>query len=132
MPAMDMQHDVDPAKVLLDQLGGFQDECALCSSQVLMAIYQPPKATSKGIYLPDQTRDEERYQGKVGLVVAVGPLAFVEDPERGVVFPVKAEVGDWVVIRGSDTWSLSVNKVPCRMMSDVAIRMIVPSPDKVY
>ena len=41
--------------------------------QVLVAIYVRPKVTKSGIHIPDQTLQEDEYQGKVGLVLSWGP-----------------------------------------------------------
>ena len=41
-------------------------------NQVLIAVYERPKVTASGIHLPDQSTDEDRYQGKVGLVLKRG------------------------------------------------------------
>ncbi len=121
-----------PADDILNRLAGFQDQVRVFGSNVLVAIYVRPEKTKSGLYLTSKTRDEDLYQGKVGLIVKMGPLAFVEDHERGVVFPEKAEIGDWAIVRGSDSWQLRVNDVDCRMMSDVAIRGTTPDPDKVF
>ena len=131
MPAMEMVHDADPAEELSAKVGNIND-FPLFGSNVLVAIYERPNKTKGGVYLADVTRAEDLYQGKVGLIMKLGPLAFTEDHDRGVVFPVTAKVGDWIVFRTSDTWQLAINKVPCRMMADVAVRMIVPAPDKVF
>lgn len=131
MPAMEMVHDVDPAKELFDKVGPL-DDYPLFSSNILVAIYQRSDKTKSNLYLPDSVREEDRYQGKVGLVLSLGPLAFQEDEAKGITFPQKAKVGDWIVFRTSDTWQLAINKQPCRMMPDVAVRMIVPAPDKVF
>lgn len=129
---MDMLHEAEPAKVLLDRLAGWQDKIKLAGTNVLVAIYVRPQQTASRIHLPDSVRDEDKYQGKVGLVVAMGPLAFIPDEKRGISFPQEAAIGDWVIVRGADSWQLKVNGVDCRMMSDVAIRGTTPDPDKVY
>ena len=123
-----------PAEDILKRLAGFQDEIKVFGANVLVAIFVRPEKTRGGIIRPDKVREEDLYQGKVGLVIAMGPLAFVEDPARGVVFPdgCLAELGDWVIVRGSDSWQIRINDVDCRMMSDVAIRGTTPDPEKVY
>jgi hypothetical protein len=62
-----MNHAVEPAKVLTDELGSL-DDIQVFNNEVLVAIYVRPEKTNSGIILPGQTRDEDRHQGKVGLV----------------------------------------------------------------
>lgn len=63
---------------------------------VLQYVRPESKAVAGGgkLYFPDQTRKEDEYQGRVGLVLAVGPDAY-KDPAK---FPAGPWVtpGDWV------------------------------------
>ena len=43
---------------------------------MLCAIYIAPEKTAGGIIRPQSNIDEDIHQGKVGLIVGVGPLAF--------------------------------------------------------
>lgn len=110
-----------------DDLSG----CTLLGARILVGIYQRPEKTSSGIYITDRAKDEDIWQGKVGLILAMGPHAFVEDETHkwpGTL----PKVGDWVLARGSDTWQLMVGKQHCRMIEDVDVRMVVPQPDVWY
>ena len=71
---MRMSHGVDPAKVLTDELGNL-DDIEIFNNQLLIATYVRPEQTASGLFLPGQTRDEDKHQGKVGLVVKKGPEA---------------------------------------------------------
>ena len=130
MPHMDMTHDVDPKKTLLDALGNI-DDYKVFHNEIIVAVYIRPEKTKSGIYLPDSHRDEDRHQSKVGLVVKKGPIAFVDD-DRTNFNGQNVELNDWIVFRASDGWSLNVNGVLCRMLQDTNIRMAVPSPDVVF
>jgi co-chaperonin GroES (HSP10) len=130
MPAMAMKHDADPAQEMLAKLGNlsaFQPT----HNNVLVAIYDRPAQTKSGIVLPDQYRDEERFQGKAALIVAKGPTAF-RDAEGWNFASTPMDVGDWIAMRPSDGWSISVNKVLCRMIPDTAIRAKIASPDVIW
>lgn len=130
MPAMTMDHSVDPKKELLKEIGDLK-EFELFNNQVLVAIYIRPEKTKSGILLPGQTRDEDKWQGKVGLVVKCGPTAF--NDETGEWFKgVNVGLGDWVVFRPSDGWQLTVNKVLCRVIDDVNVRGKIKQPDFVW
>ena len=130
MPFMPMYHDTDPAQELLSSLGNL-DDIDIFNNQVLVAIYVRPNKTKSGIILTDSTRDEDRYQGKVGLVVKKGPSAFEDETGRWFK-DADVNVGDWVVFRPSDGWSVAINGQPCRLMDDVVIRGRVKHPDSVW
>ena len=129
MPAMVMLHEEDPKKVILDKLGevppGF-----VWKNLVLVAVYERPEKTRSGIVLTDATRDEDQFQGKVGLVVQLGPQAFVDSDTW--VFDEKAELGDWVWFRASDSFPLKVNGKLCRAIRDERIWGRLPAPDLVW
>jgi co-chaperonin GroES (HSP10) len=129
MPAMVMAHETDPAQVLLDKLGVL-DAFELFNNQVLCAVYQRPEKTSTGIYLTDAVRDEDRSQGKVGLIVKMGSAAF-DDPTGRWGFA-DMELHDWVFYRASDGWAVTVNGVLCRILDDTNVRGRIQSPDDVW
>jgi len=130
MPFMIMDHAVDPKQKLLDDLGDISS-VDIFNNQILVAVYIRPAKTKSGIYLSDQSREEDKLQGKVGLVVKKGPSAFVDEANEWFK-DVSVEVNDWVVFRPSDGWSITVNNVLCRMIDDTAIRGKVDAPDRVW
>ena len=130
MPQMAMAHEVDPKTELLDKVGNV-DGIDVFNNAVLVAIYVRPTKTKSGIILTQQYTDEDRIQGKAGLVVKKGPRAFVD--ERGEWFVgANIEEKDWVIFRPSDGWPINVNGVACRLIDDVAIRGKVDQPDRVW
>lgn len=130
MPPMKMHHEKDPKEVIFEKIGDLST-IGVCYSQVLLGIYVRPKVTKSGIHLADVSVDEDLWQGKAGLVLKLGPLAF-KDTESVNFQGFKVEVGDWVVIRSSDGWPLNVHTQSCRMVSDTAIRMLIQDPDEVF
>ena len=130
MPPMKMAHAIDPKTELLQEVGDIK-EVEIFNNQILCAIYIRPQKTKSGIILTEKYVDEDKYQGKVGLVLKMGPEAFVDD--SGKWFKnMKIKVGDWVVFRPSDGWSVSINGKSCRILDDVAIRGRVRSPDIIW
>ena len=81
--------------------------------------------------MADETTEQDKYQGKVGLVVKKGPSAFKDETGRWFK-DADVNVGDWVVFRPSDGWSVAINGQPCRLMDDVVIRGRVQHPDSVW
>ena len=130
MPSMTMDHEKDPKSEILDRMGDLSS-VEIFNNQVLCAVYQRPERTKNGIILTSQTRDEDKYQGKVGLFVKMGSEAFKDASDqwfKGATF----DEGDWVVFRPSDGWSLEVNSVLCRIIDDVNVRGRVQQPDQIW
>ena len=138
MPAMEMQHEVDPKTAILDKVSDLTG-VEVFGSDVLVALYIPPEKTKSGIILADTTREESRWQGKVGLILKLGNTAYVD--EDGNKFR-DINVGDWVVFRPSDGWPFQLNTmksriskdgvIDCRVVNDIHIRCRVQHPDFVY
>lgn len=130
MPFMIMEHEKDPKQKLLEDLGDVS-AFEIFNNQILVAVYIRPVKTKSGIYLSDQSREEDKLQGKVGLVIKKGPMAFVDDSNSWFK-DISVEDHDWVVFRPSDGWSITVNNVLCRIIDDTAIRGKVDMPDRVW
>lgn len=138
MPSIAMLHDVDPREVILKQVGDL-DDIEVFGNDILVAIYKRPEKTKSGLYLVDTTRGEDVHQGKVGLILKMGPTCFVDD--SGDKFRDIKE-GDWVVFRPSDGWRVTLNtldgnvskdaSVDCRVVSDLSVRARVKHPDAIY
>lgn len=130
MAYMEMDHELDPKVELLDRLGDLSG-IELFNNQILCAVYIRPQKTKSGIYLSDKTVDEDRFQGKVGLLVAKGHAAFEDD--SGQWFnQTTFNLHDWLVFRPSDGWSITVNGVLCRIMSDTQVKARIAGPDRVW
>jgi co-chaperonin GroES (HSP10) len=130
MPFMIMEHEVDPAESIRNEMGDISS-VEVFNNQVLVAVYIRPQKTKSGIILTNQTTDEDRYQSKVGLVLKKGPQAF-EDVSGQWFNGLNIEEGDWIVFRPSDGWNITVNNVLCRIIDDVNIRGRVDQPDRVW
>jgi co-chaperonin GroES (HSP10) len=127
---MKMTHDIDPRDKIWKEIGKI-DNVRIYNNQVLIAIYERPEKTASGIFTTQQYRDEDKWQGKVGLVVKKGPTAFVDD--EGKWFQQQnIKVGDWVVFRPSDGWPLTVNGKMCRMLEDINLKGDIDHPDDVW
>lgn len=137
MPAMLMSHSEDPADTIRKRIGTALDGMTIFGNQVLIAVYERPKVTKSGIHLADQTIQEDQWQGKAGLVLALGPSAFVSDSaydfRNQSVTP-----GDWVTIFVSDGRKLTIQnpktgeKQLVRLVEDHHIRLKMLQPDYVW
>lgn len=129
---MRMVHLEDPKQKLLDELGEIP-EGIVNLNKILVACYRRPEKTVGGIILTDRANDEDVWQGKVGLIIAMGPTAF-QDDEANKFHGLKYEVGDWVwFVQASDGKACQVNGVPCRVfLAEGLLSGTVPSPDLVW
>lgn len=124
----DAKHDVDPKKKILEEIGNL-DTLRLSGAQVLVATYIRPNKIGS-IYITDKVQDEDKFQGKCGLVLKRGPLAFKSTPK--IDFGgYDAKPGAWVWYRPMDGYALSVNGVHCRVLDDVEIKGDIDNPDVV-
>lgn len=133
----------DPKQEILDKIGDLSTY-EIAQNEVLLAIYMRPETSSGGIILTANTLKEDRYQGKVHLVLKIGSACrFVrQDEKSGVVFGIDVKVGDWIVMNPSHGWAMDINTltessdvkdfVPCRMCYDDAIRLRIQSPGSIY
>lgn len=122
----------DPKTALLNAIGKTTlREFTVLHSQVLVATYVQPAKSKGGIFMPDKIVEEDRWQGNIGLVIAMGKGAFKDD---GVAqfHGDKLEIGDWVMYVAADGISLFIKQVPCRLFQDTRILMKVTNPEIYY
>jgi hypothetical protein len=141
-------HDTDPAEEIVRDVGYLCDDITVMGADVLIVMYERLKGgggrevkTAGNIILPNTantTAHEDRFQGKVGLVMKTGPIAFQEDDNHkfGDIIP---KVGDWVLVNVSETYSFdlpvydSSRTIPgspagerrARIVADVYVKAIV-------
>ena len=120
----------DPKSKILEMVGDLADIDVL-GSRVLVGTYVAPRKTKGGIILTDVTVDEDRWQGKVGLVLKMGPAAFKYDGSFSYE-GIKPEVGQWVEYRPADTAEVGVRGVACRYIDSQNIRSVVKDPSIIY
>jgi co-chaperonin GroES (HSP10) len=122
----------DPKIILLNALGkGFDKDLTVLHSQVLVATYVRPAKSAGGIFMPDTVVEEDRWQGNVGLVVALGKGAFKDDGVAQFNGD-KLTIGDWVMFVAADGISMFIRQVPCRLFQDTRILMKVTNPEIYY
>lgn len=126
----DRPSNVSFEKAIHDALGDLSDYRVL-GSNVLVATYVAPGKTSGGIILTDKTREEDRWQCVVGLILKTGAMAFKFDgPYEYKDDPPK--IGDYVMFNTSDSREVGVRNQSCRIVDSSLIRMVVPNPDELY
>lgn len=89
----------------IGDISGFE----IFANQVLLAAYVRPvmSKTSGGIITGESSQKEDNIQGKIGLIIKVGPDAFraSETDDYCGRLPM---VGDWVMVRVYDTFPISL------------------------
>lgn len=125
-------------------------------NRVLVCTYVEAEITAGGIIKPNSRIDESKWQGKVGLVLKMGPIAFDFDeineevqhlePRHAGYDEALAEarslhgipnVGDWVFYRAPDTWECGVRVAPgtgvhCRFINDENIIGVITDPSAIW
>lgn len=152
MPApLRVVHAKDPKQDIIDDVSPFTDRIHPLGVELLVAVYERGKQSgggeiksAGGIIIPKVIGDgqggrstsgtlgEDKHQGKVGLVMKIGPAAFIEDAAHrwGERTP---QVGDWVVFNVGDTFGYDL---PCdrrvRQVQDVDVHAITDDPDIIW
>jgi co-chaperonin GroES (HSP10) len=101
-------------------------------NRVLVATYIKASRTPGGIILTDKAIDEDRWQGKVGLVMKMGANAFKYIDGSFHWEGPKAKPGDYVVYTTSDTREIGILGVSCRFIDYSMIQSVIRNPDAAY
>lgn len=120
----------DPKKGILQAVGDVSGVDVL-TDLVLVGTFIRSEKRASGLLLPKEHLQEDEFQGKVGLVLKAGPLAYGEwedDAERGK----NATLHTWVVFAIKDTWPIQVNGVACRVVPYDKLRMRLNNPTMVF
>jgi co-chaperonin GroES (HSP10) len=119
----------DPKTAIQEAVGNL-DNYDLFFNQILVGTYVRPEVTRGGIIRPNDNVKEDEYQGKVGLVLKVGPTAFKSEDED--FMGQNVEPGDWVVYRATDGWQLTIRDTACRILTDRNIRLRIKDPGDIF
>jgi len=135
----------DPVAAIFERFGD-PSNYRVAMNLVLVATYIKPPKILKGpngedieFHYTDKTLAEDRFQGKSGLILKVGPLAFKDRP--GQMFGGQAfGPGDWVAYVPSngtecflkDQTSDKDEGIPARWIDDFNILGEVADPTLIY
>lgn len=133
MAVIQMRHDEAPDKKLLREIGDISG-IEVFNDRILIGIYRHEGVTKGGIITSTKTEDESDYQGKVGLILKVGPL--VNAGEKAAGRGAEFKIGDWVVVNPSSGLSMHGgshgSKRMLRMLVERDVHMRVKSPDSIW
>ena len=122
-----VSHAEDPKAKIMKAIGDI-GKISVMGCQTLVATYKRPEMTERGIITKINTEKEDEFQSKVGLIVKMGSLAFLDDKDAKFGEPVP-QVGDWVVFSPVRGFASSIRGVHCRFLQDVHIDAIADNPD---
>lgn len=123
----------DPRGFLLDRCHWIKS-CVVFHNWIITATYYLPDKIGSGkvtLFLPDSVHDEALSQGKVGLVIAKGPLAFRNSANIDFCGQ-NVEIGDWVQYDIMEGRQFTADRVHCRRLKDTQVVMKLPDPQLVY
>ncbi len=125
----------DARRELMDELA---DDLARLNlrpvgKDILLAVYSRAGKKSKGGIVFTENYQEDKYQGKICLVLALGPMC-CEENSRGYDTwfggnPPK--VGDWVGVSVRDGTAMLVGETTCRLVEWPFIRFVADAHDLV-
>lgn len=129
------EYAADPKEFMLERCRVWIDNMVVLHNWVISATYYLPAfvilPTGQKWHRAQTTHDEALWQGKVGLVVAKGPMVFIDD-EQVKFHGQKVEIGDWVQYDIHDGRQFTINRIHCRMLKDAQILAKVRDPSLVY
>lgn len=127
---VELSRSTDQRKAITDAIGDIS-KFKIFNNQILVGIYIEPETTAGGIILPQSRAVESKFQGKIGLVLKKGPLAFKDDDSTRF-YDQDVDVGEWIFFRPSDGWHFQINSVDCRLIEDVHVKGSVPHPKYIW
>lgn len=119
----------NPKMDILKMVGDLSGVTVMFNMVLIGTFIRSEKVGS--IIRPDANIAEDVWQGKAGLVLKLGPNAFVDD-ENDSFFGQKVEPGEWVAYKVGDAWSLNINGYPCRLVRDSSIKLKINDPNMVF
>lgn len=124
----------DPKLSLIAEIGQATiDDYQLFDDDLLLGTYIRPEKTKGGIIITAKAKDEDRYQGKAGLLMKAGPTAWKYDASGQYAFEGKVpELHSWLVYRASEGWEISINGVSCRIIRARHIRGVITDPSVIW
>lgn len=114
-------------------------------NRVLIAVWRAPGSkaikrldgTTYDFQRTDNNRDEDGFQGSVGLIVKMGPTAWLRDIDdktgEEIYWPQKPDVGDWVIFARGYGTRYKLNDYPLILLDKEteAIKIGIPWPHAV-
>lgn len=125
----------NPRAFLLERCKSWMENAEFFHNYIVTATYYLPAfvdlAGGQRIHFPEKTQDEALWQGKVGLVVGKGKLAFC-DSDTVKFHGQDVKIGDWLQYDIHDPRQFTINRIHCRLLKDVHVIARLTDPRLVY
>ena len=130
----------DPRQAIIAAIGQKAiDDFEPFHNLILIGTHVRSDRSKGGIYLGgDRTRAEDRFQGKIGLVLKCGPMAFKDD-QINKFGDVHIKAGDWIMYRPSDAHefffvdaSTGMDGTSARLIEDTHVKARVADPELIF
>lgn len=124
-------YSADPRAVILDFLGDTLSGFTLACDKVLVATYRRAEKTAGGIIMTSNELDEDKFQGKAGIIIKLGSLAFKDDARttHGEFSP---KLHDWITFDPNQGKQQEICGLHCRILGDKNILMQVENPNFIW
>jgi hypothetical protein len=134
-----IEYAKDPKAFYLKRCKYFMSKVRCGTNNILVATYFPPEATKiKGpggtsidFIIPKSVTAESKWQGRVGLLIAKGPMAWKSD-DRVDFGGTDYKIGDWVWYDRQDGRQIAIHRIHCRRLKDVDVSGDTDEPFLVY
>lgn len=123
----------EEAKRIFAKVGDLSD-VRLFGNRVMVAKFIRTTLGRGYLQAAPGTKTEDKWQGKIGLVIKKGTTAFVDDGDF-TWHGDDVNVGDWVLFQYGDGTDIdlcpkgSTELIPCKVLKEGEIEGIVPRPD---
>lgn len=127
-------HERDPKQQILDDMKPLIGKVSPTGGDIIICVYERTATagegdskTEGGIIIPKTASmtSEDKFQGNVGLIVKLGPLADKHTETLGR----KLEVGQWVGFRNQDAHAFVLGHRAMRMLEGQFVRLFLDDPD---
>ncbi len=119
---------------IMQRIGPALHGIKVFGNRVLVAKFTRERVGSGRLLAAAPPPLEDKYQGKIGLVIAKGTIAF-QDDDSHQFHGDNVEVGDWVFYAYGDGTDLDLTppgtaeKVHCKLLKEAEVAGVVPRPD---
>ena len=94
--------------------------------QLLIALPEQDEKTEGGVYVPDDFRQREETASITGMVLKMGPDAFV-DVSRFPNGPY-CKKGDWIIMQAYTGTRVSIHGKEFRLINDDCVKAVIEDP----
>lgn len=128
-------HPQSNADEIMEVFGPIADDIDIFHNSVLVAVFIRPNykllPNGEKLHYADQTVDEDKWQGKVGLVLKKGRIAFQNDA-RNDFKGQDVNPGDWVMFRVNEAPAIKLGGLQCRLLEDIHVRGVIRNPEVIW